>query len=85
MTLFIPRSTLLSTLISLRYEKTINTMADVAESGLPVLLGKSSGTYSSLKNDPREDGQRIFSNHKGAFLPLYFKTPLTSKIVLFCV
>ncbi len=41
-------------------------MSDVVKSGKPVLVAVGTGTYSQLKNDPRELGKQIFANRIGA-------------------
>ena len=56
------KSTLLSTLIPVRYEGTINTLYDLDQSGLPLLLAKSSATHHAIANDPRQIMKRIYNN-----------------------
>jgi hypothetical protein len=55
------RSILLSTLIPVRYEKSINTLHDAVVSGLPIVLAEGSGTYSTFRDDPRPDARKLFS------------------------
>ena len=55
------KSTLLSTLITIRYEKPINTLDDLDRSGLPFLLVRWSASQITIANDPRQIMKRIYS------------------------
>ena len=54
------KSTLLPTLIQINYENSINTLEDVANSDLPVLVPKSTVVHWLLATDPRPTAKRIF-------------------------
>ncbi len=56
------KSILLSTLIPIRYEKTINTIYELDASGLPLLMPKSTSAYNLIATDKRETMRRIFEN-----------------------
>ena len=55
------RSTLLSTLIPIRYEKTIDTLEDLDASGLPLLVPNNTAPHWLIKTDPRPVAKIIFS------------------------
>ena len=54
------KSTLLSTLIPIYYENPINTLEDVDNSDLPVMVPKSTVVHWLLATDPRPTAKRIF-------------------------
>ena len=54
------KTTLLSSLIPIRYEDTIDSMDDLDKSGLPLLISKGSSMYDHIASDPREMMTRIF-------------------------
>ena len=56
------KSTLLSTLIPVRYERTINTLYDLDQSGLPLAIPKSTTIHHAIANDPRQIMKRIYNN-----------------------
>jgi hypothetical protein len=58
--LILPRSTLLSTLIPIRYEKTIQTIEDLDKSGMPFILPGNTATHMLVAKDPRPAMQRIY-------------------------
>ena len=54
------KTTLLSSLIPIRYEDTINTIYDIDKSGLPLLMLESTTDVDFIREDPREVMQRLF-------------------------
>ena len=54
------KSTLLATLIPINYEKPINTVDDLANSDLPLLVAEKTAQPWLLATDPREAVKRIF-------------------------
>ncbi len=58
------KSTLLATLIPVTYERTIDTIADLEESGLPILLPYGNALFESVRRDPRPSMQKIFETSK---------------------
>ncbi len=54
------RSTLLATLIPVTYEKTIDTIDDLDQSGLPIMLPMGNAYYQNFRRDPRQAMQSIF-------------------------
>ena len=54
------KSTLLSTLIPIYYENPINTLEDVDNSDLPLLVPRSTVLHRLLATDPRPTVKRIF-------------------------
>ena len=55
------KSTLLSTLITNRYNKPISTLADLHSSGLPLLIPKSTMCHWAVKSDPRSIMKQIYN------------------------
>ena len=55
------KSTLLSSLIKIRYETPIVTLSDLEKSGLPVLMTEGSPVVEVLATDPRESIKNIFN------------------------
>ena len=55
------KSTLLSTLITIRYEKPINTLADLDRSGLSLLLARGAAGQKIIESDPRPIMKKIYS------------------------
>ena len=53
------KSTLLSTLIAIRYEKTIETVQDLDNSGLPYLVPAKTAPHVLVMTDPRPAVKRI--------------------------
>ena len=47
------KATLLSSLIPIRYEDTIDNMKDLADSGKPLIMGKASTFHEHVSNDQR--------------------------------
>ena len=59
------KSTLLSTLIPIRYESKIDTLADLKESGLPLTIPTSTAIYEAIESDQRPIMKQIFTeSHK---------------------
>ena len=56
------KSTLLSTLIPIRYSDSINSLEDMDRSGLPLLIPKGTTVYKSMAGDKRRIIQHIFNN-----------------------
>ena len=55
------KSMLLSSLITIRYTKPIDTLTDLDGSGLPLLLAEGSGQEQMFGGDPRPTMNRIYS------------------------
>lgn len=53
------KATLLSSLIKIRYETSIDDMIDLDNSGLPLVLAKASSLHEHLSNDQRPIMMRI--------------------------
>ena len=53
------KTTLLSSLIPIRYEDTIESFDDVDKSGLPLIIPRGGSIHDHLANDPREMLTRI--------------------------
>ena len=56
------KSTLLSSLITVRYENPIDTLVDLERSGLPVLLPNNTPLHTMFATDPRRIIQTIYNN-----------------------
>ena len=54
------KTTLLSSLIPIRYEDTIDNIYDVDKSELPLLMIESTTEVDSMRKDPREVMERMF-------------------------
>ena len=54
------KSTLLSTLIPIRYEHTIDTIKDMAESGLPFTVPHATTFHKLIATDPRTHMRNIY-------------------------
>ena len=54
------KSTLLSTLVPIYYDKPINTIEEVDRSGLPVLITKNNVVHWLMKSDPRSTINKIW-------------------------
>ena len=54
------KTTLLSSLIPIRYEDTIDNIYDVDKSGLPLLMGESMTVIDFIREDPREAMKNLF-------------------------
>ena len=81
------KTTLLSSLIQIQYEDTIDNISDLDKSGLPLLLAKSASTVDYIEKDPRQMMARIsqrkilFSLQDGKaphwFTKMYAKNTMT--------
>ena len=56
------KSTLLSTLVTIRYTKPIDKLEDLVSSGLPLLMAEGGECISAIKNSPRPIVQQIYLN-----------------------
>ena len=55
------KSTLLSTLVTIRYNKPIDTLADLDRSGLPLAIIDGSSEQKAFENDQRDIMKQIYS------------------------
>ncbi len=55
------KSTLLSTLIPIRYEPAFETMTDVDAAGVPCILPRGTAIFGLFKRDPKAVVQRVFA------------------------
>ena len=62
-------SVFLSTLVTIRYEETIETVADLDQSGLPILILGGTGQKEKFESDPRAAMKRIFG--RSVLAPYY--------------
>ena len=67
------RETLLSTLIPIYYERSIDTLEDVDNSDLPLLVPKATVVHRLLATDPRQIAKRILK--KSEFYPFNGTAP----------
>ena len=54
------KSVLLSSLVPIRYEATIDTLEDMEQSGLPLLILKSTTIQKFIASDPRDAMKRVY-------------------------
>ena len=54
------KSTLLSSLIPIRYEATIDTLDDMDKSGRPLLIIHPTTLHKLIASDPREAMKRVY-------------------------
>ena len=54
------KSTLLSTLIPIRYQSTIDTLEDMAQSGLPMTVPRATTLHKLIATDPRTHMRQIY-------------------------
>ena len=54
------KTTLLSSLISIRYEDAIDNIYDIDKSGLPLLLAESTSSVEFIRTDPRKVMEHLF-------------------------
>ena len=54
------KSTLLTTLVTIRYNKPINTLADLDRSGLPLVIIEGSSYHQAFESDQRDMMKRIY-------------------------
>ena len=55
------KTTLLSSLIPIRYENTIDNMKDLDKSGKPLIMGRGSTMYDHISSDQRQFMRHIFN------------------------
>ena len=55
------KSNLLSSLIPIRYEETIDTVEDIEHSGLPLLILQSTATHKLIASDPRDTMKQVYN------------------------
>ena len=58
------KSTLLSSLIPIRYESTIDTLNNLYNSGLPVVLPNNTAPHRVVARDRRHIMKKIYENRK---------------------
>ena len=58
------KSVLLSSLVTIRYEDTIDTLDDLDKSNLPLMIAQGAGLVEPLEKDSRPIMKRIFSRSK---------------------
>ena len=68
------KSNLLSTLITIRYEETIDTLKDLVDSDLGVLLPNNTPVHKMFSSDPRPNMRKIYNKshvypYNGTFPP----------------
>ena len=51
---------LLSSLIPIRYETTIDTLEDMEDSGLPILIMKNTAVHKLIASDPRDAMKQVY-------------------------
>ena len=54
------KSMLLSSLIPIRYETTIDTLEDMDDSGLPILIMKNTAVHKLIASDPRDAMKQVY-------------------------
>ena len=54
------KDTLLLSIISIRYEATIDTLEDLEQSGLPLLITAATASHKLIASDPRETMKQIY-------------------------
>ena len=54
------KSTLLSTLIPIRYQSTIDSLEDMAQSGLPMTVPRATTLHKLIATDPRTHMRKIY-------------------------
>ena len=72
------KSTLLSTLIPIRYESTIDTLQDMAESGLPFTIPRATTFQKLIATDPRPSVMSIYMKRKE--IPLVRNSTIQEKL-----
>ena len=55
------KSTLLSTLVTIRYNKPIDTLVDLDSSGLPLAVPKGTSSHNWIENDSRAIVKQIYN------------------------
>ena len=56
------KSTLLSSLVTIRYEDSINTLNDLDRSGIQLVLGRGTQGHNFFANSPRKLLRKMFNN-----------------------
>ena len=54
------KSTLLSTLVTIRYNKPIDTLADLDRSALPLIISKGSSYHQAFENEQSDIMKQIY-------------------------
>ena len=67
------KANLLSSLIPIRYEDTIDSMRDLDKSGLPMILVKGTFLTKYFSEDPREMTTQLFK--RAMLVPMQFPPP----------
>ena len=55
------KSTLLSSLVTIRYESTIDTVNDLVQSGLPALIPNNTAVQYMFASDPRKEMKNVYN------------------------
>ena len=55
------KSTLLSTLVTIRYNEPIDTLAELDKSGLPLLIIRGSANFGAFQSDSRPEIKKIYN------------------------
>ena len=55
------KSTLLSTLVTIRYNKPIDTLDNLDSSGLPLAIAKGTAAHNWFESDPRAIAKQIYN------------------------
>ena len=55
------KSNLLSSLIPIRYGKTIDSLEDMEKSDLPLLILQSTATHKLIASDPRDTMKQVYN------------------------
>ena len=64
------KSTLLSTLIPIRYEDTIDSLTDMAKSGLALTVPRATTLHKLISTDPRPSMKEIYERRHFVSLPM---------------
>ena len=56
------KSTLLSSLVTIRYEDSINTLNDMVNSGMPLMIPRYTAPHKRIASDPRKIMMKIFNS-----------------------
>ena len=65
------KSTLLSTLIPIRYENTIDSLTDMANSGLALTVPRATTLHKLISTDPRPSMKEIYERRHFVSLPMH--------------
>ncbi len=69
------KSVLLSTLIPIRYSKTIDSLDDLEAAGIPLIMASGISVHSKMSRDIRPVAQRIFARSEQWAFP-YSQVPV---------